>query len=245
MAIARGADAFNLPITASLRVERRLTPRRRRLRACPSYRQSAENSSFLAGWFGAPPLHAAAPKTNDPTSAVGIVRVNSILPARAPRQAGAPLFLLTNYRRLGRIRRRNRLYLFALTVPLRILFGLEGEEGLVVIDGHNDSVRYCPCRILPRCYFNAGGHPLSRALRQACHGHGGRGSLVNPAQIQTEGTRIYRLIMTDNLTPARALSHEPELATRSPEVPAGVMQPSRLAMSGTPHRGGRGGCGER
>ena len=29
----------------------------------------------------------------------GIVRVNSILPARAPRRAGAPLFLLTNYRR--------------------------------------------------------------------------------------------------------------------------------------------------
>jgi acetyl-CoA synthetase len=29
----------------------------------------------------------------------GIVRVNSILPARAPRRAGAPLFLFTNYRR--------------------------------------------------------------------------------------------------------------------------------------------------
>ena len=29
----------------------------------------------------------------------GIVRVNSILPARAPRRAGAPLFLITNYRR--------------------------------------------------------------------------------------------------------------------------------------------------
>jgi hypothetical protein len=41
------------------------------------------------------------------------------------------------------------------------------------------------------------------------------------------------------------LSHEPELATRSPKVPAGVMQPSQLAMSGTPRRGGRGGCGER
>ena len=30
----------------------------------------------------------------------GIVRVNSILPARAPGRAGAPLFLLTNYRRI-------------------------------------------------------------------------------------------------------------------------------------------------
>jgi hypothetical protein len=29
----------------------------------------------------------------------GIVRVNSIQPARAPRRAGASLFLLTNYRR--------------------------------------------------------------------------------------------------------------------------------------------------
>jgi hypothetical protein len=29
----------------------------------------------------------------------GIVRVNSILPARPPRRAGAPLFLLTNCRR--------------------------------------------------------------------------------------------------------------------------------------------------
>ena len=38
---------------------------------------------------------------------------------------------------------------------LGILFGLKGEDGLVVIDGHNDSVRYCPCRILPRCYFTA------------------------------------------------------------------------------------------
>ena len=31
------------------------------------------------------------------TALLGIVRVNSILPARAPRRAGAPLFLLTNY----------------------------------------------------------------------------------------------------------------------------------------------------
>ena len=46
-------------------------------------------------------------------------------------------------------------------------------------------------------------------------------------------------------SPGAALSHEPELATRSPEVAAGVMQPSQLAMSGTPRRGGRGGCGER
>ena len=30
---------------------------------------------------------------------LGIVRVNSILPARLPGQAGAPLFLLTSYRR--------------------------------------------------------------------------------------------------------------------------------------------------
>jgi hypothetical protein len=71
---------------------------------------------------------------------------------------------------------------FDVREALRILFGLKGEDGLVVIDGHNDSVRYCPCRILPRCYFNAEGHPLSRALRQASHGHGGRGSLVEPAQ---------------------------------------------------------------
>jgi hypothetical protein len=71
---------------------------------------------------------------------------------------------------------------FGLREALRILFGLKAEDGLVVIDGHNDSVRYCPCRVLPRCYFYAEGHPLSRALRQACHGHGGRGSLVKPAQ---------------------------------------------------------------
>jgi hypothetical protein len=33
---------------------------------------------------------------------------------------------------------------FGLREVLRILFGLKGEDGLVVIDGHNDSVRYCP-----------------------------------------------------------------------------------------------------
>jgi hypothetical protein len=32
----------------------------------------------------------------------GIVRVNSILPARAPGRAGAPLFLLTNHQRARR-----------------------------------------------------------------------------------------------------------------------------------------------
>jgi hypothetical protein len=52
---------------------------------------------------------------------------------------------------------------FDVREALRILIGLKGEDGLVVIDGHNDSVRYCPCRILPRYYFNAEGHPLSRA----------------------------------------------------------------------------------
>jgi hypothetical protein len=36
---------------------------------------------------------------------------------------------------------------------LRILFGLKGEDGLVVIDGHNDSVSYCPGRTLSRCYY--------------------------------------------------------------------------------------------
>ena len=34
---------------------------------------------------------------------------------------------------------------FDVREALRILFGLKGEDGLVVIDGHNDSVRYCPC----------------------------------------------------------------------------------------------------
>src|SRR5208282_2713909 len=41
-------------------------------------------SRFWSGWVWVAP------------AAAGIVRVNSILPARAPRRAGAPLFLLTN-----------------------------------------------------------------------------------------------------------------------------------------------------
>src|SRR5580693_2478572 len=114
--------------------------------------------------------------------------------ARSARRGGAGVVASRSRRRGGRRSPLGPLGMFsALHEPsefdvreaLRILFGLKGEDGLVVIDGHNDSVRYCPCRILPRCYFNAEGHPLSRALRQASHGHGGRGSLVEPAQTLT------------------------------------------------------------
>src|SRR5271166_184441 len=44
---------------------------------------------------------------------------------------------------------------------------------------------------------------------------------------------------------SKALSHEPELATRSPEVPAGLMLLSQLAKSETPRRGRCRGCGGR
>ena len=57
---------------------------------------------------------------------------------------------------------------FSLCEAFRIVFGLKSEDGLVVIDGHNDRVSYRPCRvILSRRYFNAEGHLLSGAFGQA------------------------------------------------------------------------------
>jgi len=61
-----------------------------------------------------PPLSERFEKAPD-----GIVRVNSILPSRAPGRAGAPLFLLTNSAALGRIRRRKSPILICLDTARR------------------------------------------------------------------------------------------------------------------------------
>ena len=53
-------------------------------------------------------------------ASTGIVRANSILPPSAQGRARAVLFLLTNCRRARpEFDAENRLYLFALTLPLR------------------------------------------------------------------------------------------------------------------------------
>jgi hypothetical protein len=75
---------------------------------------------------------------------------------------------------------------FGVREALRILFGLKGEDGLVVIDGHNDSVRYCPCRILPRCYFKL--KDTRSPVLSAKHATDmeAEGASSSPLKIQTE-----------------------------------------------------------
>jgi transposase len=66
-----------------------------------SSRAVAEYLSVLddAAFGGATSVEPKSISPTDPAARYGIVRLNSILPARAPRWAGAPLFLLTNCRR--------------------------------------------------------------------------------------------------------------------------------------------------